>query len=57
MIDLSGVTQADSAAVGLLLSWARDARAGGRDLQYVNLGDNLRALIALYEVGEFLPVI
>jgi phospholipid transport system transporter-binding protein len=57
VLDLSGVTQADSSAVGLLLAWVRDARARGRGIKYVNLGENLRALISLYEVGEFLPVI
>jgi phospholipid transport system transporter-binding protein len=57
VVDLGGVTQADSAAVALLLRWTRDARAAGREIKYVNVGRNVRALISLYDVGAFLPVI
>lgn len=54
-IDLSGVTAADSSAVGLLLAWVRDAAAGGRHLRFANLPLNLKSLIALYGVGDFIP--
>jgi len=54
-IDLSGVTEADSSAVGLLLAWARDAADGGRRLRFANLPPNLKSLIALYGVGAFIP--
>ena len=54
-VDLSGVTNADSSAVGLLLAWARDATASGRRIRFENLTENLRSLITLYDVGEFIP--
>jgi len=54
-VDLSGVTHADSSAVGLLLAWVRDAAANGRRIRFENLTENLRSLITLYDVGEFIP--
>jgi len=54
-VDLSGVTHADSAAVGMLLAWVRDATTGGRRIRFENLNENLRSLIALYGVGELIP--
>ena len=54
-IDLSGVTETDSSAVGLLLAWTRAAAAHGGRISFENLPGNLRALIELYEVGELLP--
>ena len=54
-VDLSGVTQADSAAVGMLLAWVRDASTRGCSIRFENLNENLRSLIALYGVGELIP--
>ena len=54
-VDLSAVTEADSSAVGLLLAWVRDAAAGGRHVRFENLPSNLKSLIKLYDVGEFIP--
>jgi phospholipid transport system transporter-binding protein len=54
-VDLSGVTEADSSAVGLLLAWVRDAAASGRHVRFENLPPNLKSLISLYDVGEFIP--
>jgi phospholipid transport system transporter-binding protein len=54
-VDLSGVTEADSSAVGLLLAWTRAAAARGGRISFENLPGNLTALIKLYEVGELLP--
>jgi len=54
-IDLSGVTEADSSAVALMLDWAREATARGARICFENLSENLRTLISLYDVGEFLP--
>ena len=53
-VDLSAVTEADSSAVGLLLAWVRDATADGRRVRFENLPVNLKSLIALYDVGEFI---
>src|SRR5262245_14319065 len=54
-VDLSGVTHADSAAVGMLLAWVRDAATGGHRIRFENLNENLQSLIALYGVGELIP--
>jgi len=54
-VNLSGVTEADSSAVGLLLAWVRDAAATGRQVRFENLPSNLKSLISLYDVGEFIP--
>jgi phospholipid transport system transporter-binding protein len=54
-VDLSGVTRADSSAVGLLLAWVRDGIASGRRIRFENLTENLRSLITLYDVGELIP--
>jgi phospholipid transport system transporter-binding protein len=55
VIDLSGVTQADSAALSLLLEWSRAAAAQGRSLRFESANTNLRTLAALYDVRELLP--
>ena len=54
-IDLSGVSEADSSAVALMLEWAREAAARGASIGFENLTENLKTLIGLYDVGEFLP--
>jgi phospholipid transport system transporter-binding protein len=55
VVDLSGVTEADSSAVSLLLQWGREAAARGRTIRFQNPNTNLRTLISLYEVDELLP--
>jgi phospholipid transport system transporter-binding protein len=54
-IDLSGVTEADSSAIALMLDWSREAAARGARICFENLSENLRTLMSLYDVGEFLP--
>jgi len=54
-IDLAGVTAADSSAVALLLEWMRAARRAGRSIVYLNLGNSLESLVALYGVTDLLP--
>lgn len=56
VFDLSGVTEADSSGVAVLLGWQRAARAGGRSLRVVNAPASLRSLAALYGVDAFLPL-
>ncbi|MDP1671487.1 MAG: STAS domain-containing protein [Burkholderiales bacterium] len=51
-LDLSGVTEVDSAAVSLLFEWRRTALAAGRSIRYVSLPDNLVSLARLYGVTE-----
>lgn len=51
-LDLSAVTEVDSAAVSLLFEWRRAALAANRSIRYVNLPDNLTSLAKLYGVTE-----
>ena len=50
-VDLSGVTEVDSAAVSLLLEWRRAAAAVNRRIEYTNVPANLRSLADLYGVA------
>ncbi len=54
-IDLSAVTELDSAALGLLLEWLREAQAQRREIVFLNLPDNLKSLGELYGVLDLLP--
>ena len=56
VVDLSGVTEADSSAISLLLEWARRMRAGKREISYANFGENLTSIANLYGVAELIPV-
>ncbi len=51
-LDLSAVTEVDSAAVSLLFEWRRADLAANRRIRYVNLPDNLTSLARLYGVTE-----
>lgn len=54
-LNLAGVEEVDSAAVSLLLEWARQAAQRGRQLQLHNLPENLQCLLKVYDVQELLP--
>ncbi len=56
VIDLAKVETVDSAAVGLLLAWLRQAQERGVTLSYTNLPVNLTSLAQMYGVAELLPV-
>lgn len=51
-LDLSGVTEVDSAAVSLLFEWRRAALAANRSIRYVNFPENLKSLAQLYGVAD-----
>lgn len=53
-VDMSGVTDADSGAIALLLGWIRASRSAGRRLAIVSLAPGLDSLAALYGVDDFL---
>jgi len=55
LVDLTGVEAVDSAAVSMLLGWARAAQRGNRELRVVGLPDDLLSLARLYGVAELLP--
>ena len=52
VVDLSGVTEVDSAAVSVLLEWRREAAAAKRQIEFTNLPANLRSLADLYGVSD-----
>lgn len=55
-LDLAGVDEVDSAALGLLLEWARQAARRGAPLRLSHLSDNLRSLLKVYGLQDVLPV-
>lgn len=54
-VDFSRVEAVDSAAVSMLLGWARAAQRGQRVLHLVALPDDLLSLARLYGVDDLLP--
>lgn len=54
-VDLSAVSEVDSAAVSLLFEWLRQARENQVSLQFVNLPANLVSLATLYGVLDLIP--
>lgn len=54
-LNLAGVEEVDSAAVSLLLEWARHAVQCGHQLKLRNLPDNLQCLLKVYDVQALLP--
>jgi len=53
-IDLSGLTEFDSAALGVLFEWQRRVVALGGQLHFANLPAKLRTLAGLYGVEALL---
>jgi len=53
-LDLSGISEADSSAVALLLACQRTADQAGHVLQLTGWPQNLQALVELYALGELL---
>lgn len=54
--DLSGVSRADSAGVGLLIEWLRMARAAGCRLRYAHIPASLHAIMRVGGVEGMLPL-
>lgn len=55
VVDMAGVTDADSSAVSLLMELRRAAQKHQRTLTVTNLPDSVRSLARLYGVTELLP--
>jgi phospholipid transport system transporter-binding protein len=55
VVDFGNVADVDSAAISLMLEWARRLRTQGRLIEFANLGRNLASLAALYGVVELIP--
>ena len=56
VVDLDGVTRADSAGLSLLIQWWRQARTQGQEIVYVNLPQQMLAMARLGGLDELLPV-
>ncbi len=56
IVDLAGVTRADSSGLSLLLEWTRRFSGSGRQIAFANLSDNLRSLADLYGVADLIPL-
>lgn len=52
VIDLGGVTRADSAGVALLLEWIREADKAGATLHFTNAPSQMRAIIDFCSLGD-----
>ena len=55
-IDLSGVEEADSSALSLLLEWHRAAKTRGFRVTFANLPENMRSLAEVYGVLDLVPM-
>lgn len=53
IFDLSGVTQADSSSLSVLLSWQRSTST---QLTFLNTPDSIKSLAKLYGVHELLNI-
>lgn len=54
-INLSGVTDVDTAALSLLLEWQRRAIAANKKVTFTHLPESLMSLATLYGVADFIP--
>lgn len=52
--DLGSITTADSSSIAVMLAWQRTAKAGSKELQFINTPDNILSLAALYGVTNLL---
>ena len=55
-IDLSEVTQCDSAGMALLIAWARFAKQQDRKIQFVHLPSQLLTIARLSNLDTVLPI-
>ena len=55
-VDMAQVDVVDSAAVSLMLSWLRQAKAQGMQLSFIHVPTNLQSLVDLYGLSEVLPL-
>ena len=53
-VDLSGVRQADSAGLALLLEWLNWAQSAGRQIEYANIPAQIAAVAQISEVEALL---
>jgi phospholipid transport system transporter-binding protein len=54
VIDLASVTQVDSSALSLILSWRREAQRLSHPLSFRNIPDSLLSLTRLYGLDDLI---
>ena len=55
VLDLGGVTRADSAGLALLIEWMREARHQRVQVHFENIPDQLLAIARASQLDKFLP--
>ena len=55
-VDLSGVTQSDSAGLALLIEWLKLATRSGKTVRFTRVSAQLRSLAQISEIDGFLPL-
>jgi phospholipid transport system transporter-binding protein len=55
-VDLSGVTQGDSAGLALLIEWLKQATRAKKTVRFTRVPEQLRALAQISEIESFLPL-
>jgi phospholipid transport system transporter-binding protein len=53
-VDLTGVTESDSAGLAVLIEWLVASERAGRKLRFSNLPDGIRAAAQISEVTSLL---
>jgi phospholipid transport system transporter-binding protein len=56
IVDLGGVSSADSSALSMMLEWIRRSHSGGGRITFANLSEDLQSLAELYGVVDLIPV-
>jgi phospholipid transport system transporter-binding protein len=56
IVDLAGVTRADSSVLSLLLEWTRRFSGSGRQIAFANLSQDLQSMAELYGIVDLIPV-
>ena len=56
VVDFSGVTEADSAAISLVLELMRRMHGSNRRIFFANISDSLLSIANLYGVKDLIPV-
>jgi phospholipid transport system transporter-binding protein len=54
LFDLARVTQVDSSALSLILSWQRSAQASSHTIGFRNIPDSLHSLARLYGLADLI---
>ena len=54
LIDLSGVTESDSAGLAVLIEWLAVGTRAGRDVRFANLPEGIRAVAEIGGVADLL---